>query len=232
MQSSIQNKKIEFYQTPLNPSSLTDQACNLIKDVILKGGYEPNQRLNEVELSNSFGISRSPIREAIQRLANDGLVKLLPRRGAFVSNFSSKEVEEILELRECLEVMAVRLAVERADQSQYSKLLELLNETGDVIERNRYTFYPWDSDFHLKIAECAKNEKLQDNIYKVNAQILLIRYRSGSKSGRAKEALNEHTEIYKALYERNREKSEQLMMRHLLNSKDNIMKFIVPSIAQ
>jgi DNA-binding GntR family transcriptional regulator len=224
MQISTKSKQNNFFKPLSTSSSITEQVCDTIKDVILRGIYKPNQRLNEVELASSLGISRSPIREAIQRLANDGLLKLIPRRGAFVFNFSSKEIEELLEVRECIEVMAVRLAVERADQSQLHKLSEFLKATRAVIERNRYTLYPWDFDFHLQIAGCAKNRKLEDNIYKTNAQLLLMRYRSGSKSGRAEQAFNEHTKIYKALCERNHERANQSMMQHLRNSKESIMQ--------
>lgn len=224
----MENKKNKIYKPLSTSSSLTDRVCDLIKDVILNGKYDQNQRLNEVELSASLGVSRGPIREAIQRLANDGLVNLVPNKGAFIPSFNLEEYEELLEVRECLELMAVRLAVERGDQSQYRKLAELLRTTERVIEKNKYTFYPWDSDFHLQIAKCAKNKKLENIIHKINSQILLMRYRSGSKSGRATEAFKQHTEIYKALYERNREEAERLMIQHLRSSKDNMMQFIVP----
>jgi DNA-binding GntR family transcriptional regulator len=216
------SKQNKLYKQLLSPSSLTDQACNMIKDVILSDKYSPNQRLNEVELASSLGVSRGPIREAFQRLAYEGLIKLVPNKGAFVISFSSKEVEDIYELREYLEIMAVKLATERACPSDFRKLSGLLKATKRLIEKNRYTSYPWDSDFHLQIARCAKNEKLLEYINKLNSQMQLIRYKSGSKEGRAAEAFKEHTEIYSALCERNCEKSEQLMVNHIRTSKNNI----------
>ena len=185
------NKQNKLYKQPIAPSSLTDQVCNLIKEVILHDKYSPNQRLNEVELASSLGVSRGPIREAFQRLAHDGLVKLVPNKGAFVKSFSLKEVEDIYELREYLEIMAVKLASERADQSDYHELSDLLKTTERIIEKNRYTFYPWDSDFHLQIVRCAKNQKLEEYINKLYEHMRLIRYRSGSKQGRAAEAFKE-----------------------------------------
>jgi DNA-binding GntR family transcriptional regulator len=220
------NKQNKFYKQPLAPSSLTDQACNLIKEVILSDKYSPNQKLNEVELSNSLGVSRGPIREAFQRLAYEGLVKLVPNKGAFVISFSLKEVEDIYELREYLEIMAIKLATERADQSDYRKLSDLLKATERMIEKNRYTSYPWDSDFHLQIVRCTKNQKLEEYINKLYAQMRLIRYRSGSKDGRAAEAFKEHAEICEALCERNCKKAEQLMVNHIRTSRDNTMQLI------
>ncbi len=219
-----QNSRL--YKQPLAPSSLTDQACNLIKDVILKGKYSPNQKLNEAELSNVLGISRSPVREAFQRLAYEGLIKLVPNKGAYVIEFTPKEVEDIYELREYLEIMAVRLASLRADQSDIRKLTELLKNAEKIIERSRYTSYPWDNDFHLHIANCTKNQRLEEYIYKLNAQTLLIRYMSGSKSGRAAEAFKEHAEIYRAICEKDSARAEDLMVRHIRTSKNNIMQLL------
>jgi DNA-binding GntR family transcriptional regulator len=216
-----QNK---LFKQPLSPSSLTDQACNLIKQVILTEKYTQNQRLNEAELSSSLGVSRGPIREALQRLAYEGLVKLVPNKGAFVISFSLKEVEEIYELREYLEIMAIRLATERANPSDHRKLSDLLKATERMIEKNRYSFYPWDPDFHLQIVKSTRNQKLEEYMNKLYAQMQLIRYRSGSKEGRVARAFKEHTEICKALCERNGEKAEQLMVKHIRTSRDNTMK--------
>lgn len=218
------NKQSKLFKQPLSPSSLTDQACNLIKQVILTDKYSQNERLNEAELSSSLGVSRGPIREALQRLAYEGLVKLVPNKGAFVISFSLKEVEDIYELREYLEIMAIKLATERADQSDHRKLSDLLKATERMIRKNRYSFYPWDPDFHLQIIRCTKNQKLEEYMNKLYAQMQLIRYRSGSKEGRVAGAFKEHAEICKALCERNCEKAEQLMVKHIRTSRDNTMQ--------
>jgi DNA-binding GntR family transcriptional regulator len=93
----------------LSPSSLANQVSNLIKEDILENKYSPNQRLNEVEISSALGISRGPIREAFQRLSHEGFLKLVPNKGAFIISFSKKEVEDIYELRENLEIMSLKL---------------------------------------------------------------------------------------------------------------------------
>jgi DNA-binding GntR family transcriptional regulator len=220
------NKQNNLHRHHLTPSPLTGQVFDLVKNAILANNYSPNQRLNEVELSSSLGVSRGPIREALQKLSYEGLVRLVPNKGAFVINFTLKEVEDIFELREYLEVMAVRLAAQRADQSDYRKLSELLKATEQIIEKNRNASYPWDSDFHVKIAQCTYNQELAEYINRLNAQTHLIRYRSGSRPGRAAGAFKEHVEIYRSLCEKNCEKSEHLMMQHIRTAKNNIMNFI------
>jgi len=214
----------DLYKKTLQYLPLTDQACNLIKEVILKGKYKPNQRLNEAELSSSLGVSRGPIRESLQRLAYDGLVKLVPNKGAFIISFSLKEIEDIYELREYLEVLAIRLAVERSNKSDLHKLSELLKVVEKVIEKNQYVYYPWDSDYHLCIARSTKNENIVNAIQRLNAQTLLMRYMSGRRHGRAIEAFKEHFSIYEALCVRNSERAQHLMTEHIRTSKENVTK--------
>jgi DNA-binding GntR family transcriptional regulator len=226
----IMDKHHKLYKRKLRFLPLADQACNLIKEVILQGKYNPNQRLNEVELSSSLGISRGPIREALQKLAYEGLVKLVPNKGAFIIDFSLEEVEEIYELREYLEVLSVRLAVERSNESDLRKLSESLKVVERTIEKNQYSYYPWELDYHLHIARSTKNNKIEEIIQKLNAQMLLIRYTSGRKHGRAIEAFKEHYEIYEALCARDSEKAQHLMIEHIHNSKKNIIKIISQGI--
>src|SRR5215218_7099701 len=95
-------------------TSYAEQARTLLRRSILNGVYGPGQRLKEMEISRVLGISRSPVREAIQGLANEGLVRIAPQKGAFVANLNATEVAELYEVREALEIMAVRLAAERA----------------------------------------------------------------------------------------------------------------------
>src|ERR671921_371811 len=97
----------------LRPISYPEQAREVVRHLIFNGTYQPGQKLKEVELSKVLGISRSPIREALQTLANEGIVDLIPNRGAFVVSFDLGEVEELFAVREALEALGVRLAVER-----------------------------------------------------------------------------------------------------------------------
>ena len=218
IQNDLYNQKLRFLP-------LTEQACNLIKEVILQGKYNPNQKLNEVDLSNSLGISRGPIREAFQRLAYEGLVKLVPNKGAFIVDFSIQDIDEIYEVREDIEVLAIRLAIERSNENDFRKLSELLINVERIIEKNQYTYYPWDSDYHTLIAGLTKNKKIEEIIKKLNVQTLLIRYTSGRQHGRAIEAFKEHYQIYEALCARDSEKGQHLMLEHIRKSKENIKNY-------
>jgi DNA-binding GntR family transcriptional regulator len=203
--------------------SLPNQVYSLIKSSILSGTYKPHQNLNEVEISQLLQISRSPVREAIQMLANDGLVKIIHRRGAFVSSLTIEEVEELCELRHALEILSVRAAVNRATPEDIQKVSQCLRDTETAIEENNYTYYPLDFDFHLRIAMSAKNSKLEETIHKVNGQLALARYQSGSQDGRPVHALEEHSEIFEALTKRHTVIAENLMAQHLAKSRENML---------
>ena len=146
---------------PVKAHSYLDQISDLLKDAILRGTYQPGQKLNEAELSRSLGTSRVPIREAFQKLASEGLIKLMPFRGAFVHKLSLEEILELYEVREVLESTAARLAVLRAEQDQLEELALFLDRTKAEIEESGYSAYPWNFDFHQQIARCAKNKKLE-----------------------------------------------------------------------
>jgi DNA-binding GntR family transcriptional regulator len=204
--------------------SLPNQIYTIIKSSILSGVYKPDHNLNEVEISQRLNTSRSPVREAIQMLANEGLLKIIHRRGAFVSNLTIREVEELCELRQALEILSIRAAVKRATPDDFQKVSECLKATETAIEENKYSYYPLDFDFHLKISMCARNNKLEETIHKVNGQLALARYQSGRQVGRPVNAIEEHRAIFNAMCKRDIVSAENLMAQHLSKSRENMLK--------
>ena len=202
----------------------TDQVFNSIKEIIIRGDSQPGQRIREVELAKNLGVSRSPIREAIQRLGQEGLVTLVPHKGAFVTCLSLNEVADLVDVREALEVKSVILASERADEKDLKGVSNSLNTAKHALIDNRRTQYPWNLDFHLQIAKCSKNKKLEQKVYETNAQLLLIRFKSGSEKGRASQAYAEHSEILEALQRRDAAEAQALMKKHIHIFYKNIKK--------
>jgi DNA-binding GntR family transcriptional regulator len=198
------------------------QVGQMLKKSILSGGYAPGARLNEAELAESMGVSRSPIREAIQRLAKEGLVELIPRKGSFVTSLKLNEVEELFELREVLEIKAAELAAQRISDEELNQLSKLLDNTTDMIKRKKYRQYPWNLDFHKQIASCAKNRYLFEKIYDTNVHLLLVRHKSGLEIGRADKALQEHRKIFEAIKNKNADLAGKFMKEHIRLSRENI----------
>ena len=144
------------------------QAADIVRSRILGGEYAPGQRLSEVELSASLGMSRSPLREALRLLANEGLVKLVSGRGVSVADFSETEVRELVEIREALDVLAVRLAAERATTAQIAMLRDNLEGLTNALRTHGTQTPEWPSDFHLCIYEVAGNSRLKEHGFAVH----------------------------------------------------------------
>lgn len=210
----------------INVPSHTIQIHEIMKESILGGKYKPGDRLNETELAESLGVSRSPIREAIQRLAMERLVELVPRRGVFVAKLTLEMVEELFELREVLEIKSAELAAIRITEDELNKLSKLLVDTSEAIQRKQYRQYPWNLDFHKQIANCTRNRYLEEKIYDINAHLLLLRQKSSAEIGRAAKAFQEHNKIFEALKKRDANLANQLMKEHIHLSKKNVISLL------
>jgi len=218
---------------------LTDWIFGSLKDQILGHFYEPGQRLNVMRIAESFGTSRSPVREALQRLAYEGLIKLIPRQGAFIKTIHLPEIKELFELREALEILAVRVSIIRAQQEQLDVLKKNLEKTEEILKNSQivenphkqHPIYPWDIDFHKQIFQMTFNPKLEAMGLELCSKLQLVRSRSGSEGERAFEALREHEEIYTALRDRNPHRAEKATRRHMQNALKNLIR-LAPALRQ
>src|SRR5262249_15655080 len=173
---------------PIASASLAEIAFSNLVEAISAGEFEPGQRLSEADLARRFGISRGPLREALQRLEGR-LVTRQPRVGVRVSELSADAIRELFVIREALEGRAARLANENARKPDIKSLRNLLSRHAkDPALRagSAYRQGTFDSDFHATIVRLAGNQRLEemllDHLY---YQLRLYRYRSSAKSGRA-----------------------------------------------
>lgn len=199
----------------------------LIRDQILAGAFKPGQRLGEVELSQTLGVSRSPIREAIRQLAAEGLLNVEPQKGASVPNPDPEQLKELFVVREALEVMAVRLVVESCADSQLEELRRLHDQMKAVMAEEETPRYPSKEDFHHKIWELSGNRKLLESLERINAQIRLARTMSGWKPQRAVKAHEEHAQIVECIENRDADKAAELMQLHLRNAMENSVEMML-----
>lgn len=212
-----------------NSPPIARQAAEIIKTRILEGVLKPGERLNEVYISQSLKISRSPVREAFQRLSQEGFVVLVPRKGAFVSRLDDKNIEDLLEVREVLEPLCVALAAKRATELQINDIEEFLRSTEHSIEENMFRQYPWNLDFHRKLGSCSNNQILEDMVCRINIGLQLTRSRSSAESGRAKEAFDEHRIIFEAVKERDANLAYKAMALHIAAAAKMHRKTIIKS---
>ena len=136
-----------------------------LKHKILTGEIVSQTRLMEIDLSEKMNVSRTPIREAIKRLADDGLVKVEPRRGAYVANISIKDMLDVFEVREDMEGFAAKLAAERITDEEKAELRQIAAEYDEALRAgNKETIIELDEKFHNFIVVCSGNETLSDII--------------------------------------------------------------------
>ena len=187
----------------------------VLRDMVLNGTLQPGERLNEVALAQALGISRGPLREAIQRLSGEGLLRLVSHRGAFVRTFERREVEELYDLRTALEMYVVRLVCQRATDEQIEDLAGMLRETGAALEQDPSAAYPTDRDLHQRLIEIADNQALARAAVEVQRQLMLARRRSAQGPERARQALGEHDDLLAAIIRRDEDQAALEMRRHL-----------------
>ncbi len=210
-----------------NRPSLSEAVYKIIKERLLSQELEPGTKLREEDLADQLGVSRTPVREAINKLEREGLVEIIPRYGTFVANISSKDVEEIYQIREALEFLAMRLALPRFSKDKLFELARIHKECEASLEKGNFDpFIGIDTTFHDFLVKLSKNKRLIRLMSNLNNQIRLGRLESFSVPGRAKKALNEHQKIIEAMLEGNAEEVEGLLRQHSRNAKDNILHFL------
>jgi DNA-binding GntR family transcriptional regulator len=205
------------------PSNLTTLAYNSIKEYILEGRLDENSRLTEEFLSTQLGISKSPIREALNRLETEGLIRIEPRKGALLRKLSPEEVAELYDLREALEAHVVRTA--KLGPALISELRASLKRQRQQLKANDRTHYiEEDVHFHAVLAQATGNGHLCAVLENLQNQIWLSRRNSYDLSSST--APDFHEAILEALDANDRVKGEAVMREHIQNVKGRLVDFL------
>lgn len=205
-----------------------DRSVAVLREMILDGSLEPGERLNEVHLSQALGISRGPLREALRRLSSEGLLDLVPHRGAFVPAFSAGQLADLYELRIALEAHAARLVADLEDRSGLQRLVAVLDDAEAALAQEDEAAYPSDRDFHAPLLQLAGSPALAEAAESAMARISLARSRSASQPARARAALVEHRQIVAALADGDADEAARLVRVHLCASLDNALSLLAP----
>jgi len=207
--------------------SAAEAAYQAIKSRILDQEYTPGFQLKEIQISTELGLTRTPIREAIIRLEREGLATTFPRRGAFVIELSKKEIEDLFDVREALEVKASLLAIRRANREELSKVQEGLDNREKLYQQGIIKDYREPKmDFHWEVMKLSKNERLISIWKTMDTQLSLVRITSSLSDGRYLRALEEHNQILSYIEKGDDAKVEQLVRKHLLSSKNNYLSHL------
>jgi len=194
------------------PQNLTSLTYKHVKEYILDGHLKEGDRLTEDFISKQLGISKSPVREALNRLESEGLIQIEPRRGAYIRSFSTKEVADLYDLREALEVHAIETA--RFSDSLIAELRDSVRRMQAHRAANgRLRYIEEDTRFHALICAATGNGRLSQALEALQNQLRLLRLRTYDLS--SSDAVQAHTRIVEALAESNSEEARQLMQQHI-----------------
>jgi DNA-binding GntR family transcriptional regulator len=205
---------------------LHELAYSRLRSYITNGDLLPGTNLREEELSRHLGISRTPLREAIRRLAEEGLVEVQPYRGARVVRLNTVQLEELCEIREAVEGLAARLAALRMSDSQIRRIRQRLRSRLREVGRQPSLYYPPRLDFHLDVLHASGNRTLATLADRLYARLTLVRGLSGAFRARAEPAAREHLDILAAIERRDPDAAERLMRRHIRRSRENLRRFL------
>jgi len=212
--------------------ALHHEVADRLRDLILKGELVPGERLNERALSDRFGISRTPLREAIKVLSTGGLVELLPNRGAIVTRLTRTQAEDLFQVMGALEGLAGELACARASDEDLSEIRAmhyqmLVHHTrGELAE-----YFNLNQRIHRKIVDCARNAELASLYQSLSERIRNARYLANYSKERWDHAVKEHGQILAALEQRNGERLKAILKAHLSNKFDVIREWLTESEA-
>ena len=196
-------------------------AYEYIKEKIVCNKIKPGVLLVERQICEVLHTSRTPVREAIQKLVNEGLVEFIPGRGAFVSNITYNDIIEIYDIRAMLEGLAAESCTQNIKPAELLKLEKTVALLSKAIHSKDYdAFIEQDIKFHHYIVDYARNDRLKRIVLNIMDQARRITYLIRDDKERIKLSLKQHKQIFRAIKNRNPQQAFESMKKHLLNSRD------------
>ena len=200
---------------------------NTLRQAILKGELKPGERLMEIALAEKLGVSRTPIREAMRKLELEGLVVMIPRRGAQVANITEKDLNDVLEVRIALENVAIEKACTRMSEEDMGRLWLAAKEfERTMAEGNLVRLAEADVEFHEIIYRASDNKRLNQVLNNLREQIYRYRVEYLKEEETRNVLVKEHEELTKAIRERDVKKAQEISFRHIENQRRAIIQSI------
>lgn len=206
---------------------LRDVVFNTLRQAILKGELEPGERLMEIQLAERLGVSRTPIREAIRKLELEGLVLMIPRKGAEVAKISEKSLRDVLELRRSLEELAIELACQRMTQEEIDELEDAQRAFRKAVDsKDVMLMAETDEKYHEIIYQGTKNSRLVQILNNLREQMYRYRLEYIKDADKRQILLIEHDNILKAVRNRKVAEAKAAMREHIDNQEITVSRNI------
>ena len=206
---------------------LRDVVFNTLRQAILRGELKPGERLMEIQLANKLGVSRTPIREAIRKLELEGLVLMIPRKGAEVAEITEKNMLDVLEVRRALEELAVKLACERITEEEIQELKDAADAFQKILSEKDITkIAEADEAFHDVIFKSTGNDRLIQLLNSLREQMYRYRLEYLKREEYHPQLLEEHQQIIERITSKDQSEAAELIDRHIGNQVDVMLEMI------
>ncbi|MEE9317027.1 MAG: GntR family transcriptional regulator [Rhodospirillales bacterium] len=216
-------------KAPKNLPSLHDEVVNRIRDMIFAGEFIGGQRIPEKLLCQKLSISRTPLREALKVLASEGLLRLLPNRGARVVRLTGKDVDEMFPVMGALEALAGELSCQRITDDEIDEIRALHYQMAAHHKRREINeYFKLNQEIHGKILDATGNETLRGIYIALTGRIRLARFRANFSHERWDQAMAEHEEILEALATRDGPGLARILRTHLENTCESVKAVLAP----
>lgn len=206
---------------------LRDVVFNTLRQAILTGELKPGERLMEIHLANKLGVSRTPIREAIRKLELEGLVTMIPRRGAEVAQITEKSMNDVLEVRRAMDALCVELACERITQEELEQLKEACDGFEAAVKtKDAKKIAQADVELHDIIVRATGNQRLIQLVNNLSEQMYRYRFEYIKDSSQHERLVEEHRIIYRSIVQKDKETASQAAKTHIDNQERSIIRQI------
>jgi DNA-binding GntR family transcriptional regulator len=213
--------------TDLVRLNLSEQIANRLRDMIIQNELVPGERIREREICKQLQVSRTPLREALQKLATEGLIDLVPNCGAVISAPQEEEVADMLQVLGALESFAGEKACELASEDELSEIKALHYEMLAAFARgDRLSYFKLNQKIHRSIVVASRSETLLSMHTRLNAKLYRIRYISNLRNELWGSAVEEHEQLMNALEARDAERLSTLLRRHLRSTWEKVSELM------
>lgn len=204
--------------------SLHDQVAVRLRTLLIEGRIAPGAKLNERELTALLQVSRTPLREAIKLIAAEGLVDLLPNRGAVAVKLTEADIHNSFEVLAGLEAMSGELAAQRITEAELAEISAMHFEMlAAFTRRDLSNYYRLNAAIHAAINHSAKNPVLTRTFNAINARVQSLRFRTNLNEAKWKHAMQEHEQMVQALRARDGAAMRQVLVQHLVNKRTAVL---------
>lgn len=189
-----------------------------LREDILNGHYQYHDELREAAIGRELGVSRTPVREALRQLELEGLVTMIPNKGAYVNGISEQDIQDIYLIRARLEGLCARMAAERIDEEKLAGLEEIIVLSQFYEEKGNWEqLFLLDSRFHSLLYESCKSKILENQLKDFHQYVQRVRKSALAKEARAEQSTKEHADIVEAIKAKSPDRADRLATLHIMN---------------